>query len=115
MQFILTAHHLFFLCLPGFDYAAANAKITEYYVQLTGLPINSILRALRAKKVILANEKDEIEIIPLQSKRMEYLLDNVIIRSLNNKVGIKFKGFLEVMEESDDVMFTSMAKKLGMY
>ena len=46
---------------------------------------------------------------------MEYLLDNVIIPSLMIKVGVKFKGFLEVMEQSEDVVFTTMAKELGMY
>ena len=106
---------LILFILPGFDYTAANAKITANYVELTELPINLILGALRAEKVILAKQKEEIEIILLQSKRMEYLLDNIISPSLNNKVGIKFKGFLEVMEQSEDVMFTSMAQKLGMY
>ena len=44
---------------------------------------------------------------------MEHLLDNIITPSLNIKVGIKFKGLLEVMEQSEDVMFKSMAQKLG--
>ena len=101
--------------LTGFDYAAANAKITKSYVELTELPINSILGALRAKKIILPKEKEEIEAIPSQSKRMEYLLDNIIAPSIKAKVGIKFKGLLEVMEDSEDLVFNSVAQKLGMY
>jgi len=46
---------------------------------------------------------------------MEYLLDSVITPSLANNVAVKFKGFLEVMEESGDSIFIDMAKKLGMY
>ena len=45
---------------------------------------------------------------------MMYLLDSVITPSLSNDISIKLKGFLEVMEESDDSIFTDMAKKLGM-
>ena len=99
----------------GFDFAAANAKVTENYVKLSELPINSILGALLAKKVILPKQKEEMEAIPIESKRMEYLLDKVIYPSLNLEVGIKFKHLLEVMEESKDVMFTAMARKLGTY
>ena len=99
----------FFYILTGFDFAAASAKITTNYVELTQLPINSILGALWAKKVILPRQKEEIEAIPLQSNRMEYLIDSVINPSLNV---IKFKGLLEVMEQSEDVMFKSMAQNL---
>ena len=99
--------------LTGFDFAAASAKVTANYVELTELPINSILGALREKEVILPRQKEEIEVIPLQSKRMEYLLDNIITPSLNVKVGFKFKGLLEVMEQSEDVVFKPMAQKLG--
>ena len=99
--------------LTGFDFAAANAKVTANYVELTELPINSILGALRAKKVILPRQKEEIEVISLERKRMEYLLDKIITPSLNIQVSIKFKDLLEVMEQSDDVIFKHMAQKLG--
>ena len=56
-----------------------------------------------------------METMTLESARMEYLLDKIIAPSLSSKIGTKFKGFLEVMENSDDVMFNSMAQKLGMY
>ena len=56
-----------------------------------------------------------MEVLALQSKRMEYLLDDVITPSLRSEIGVKFKGLLEVMEQNEDVMFTSMAQKLGTY
>ena len=100
--------------VSGFDYAGASAKITANYVELTELPINSILSALLANKVITRREKEIMEIKPIQSARVEYLLDKVIAPSLEHKIGIKYKKFLEVMENSGDVMFENMAKKLGM-
>ena len=45
---------------------------------------------------------------------MEYLLDKIIVPSLNVGVAVKYKRFLEVMERSGNVVFTSMAQKLGM-
>ena len=99
--------------LTGFDFAAARAKVTANYVELTKLPINSILGALRAKEVILPWQKEEIEVISLERKRMEYLLDKIITPSLNVQVSIKFKGLLEVMEQSEDVVFIHLAQKLG--
>ena len=74
-----------------------------------------MLNALRAKRVILPKEKEIIETKSLQSERMAYLLDKIIVPSLDSKIGIKLKGFLEVMEKSDNVILNSMAKKLGMY
>ena len=71
-----------------------------------------MLRQLYAKKVITDREKEMIESIKLKDKKMEYLLDSVIIPSLANNVTEKFKGFVKVMEESDDPILMNMAKKL---
>ena len=82
-------------------------------VQLINLPIESILAKLFAKDVITSVEKETIEkALPLKS---EYFLDNIIIPSLANNVTVKFKAFLEVMEQSGDPLLMDMAKKLGMY
>ena len=45
---------------------------------------------------------------------MEYFLDNIIIPSLKNNLTFKFKGFLKVLEDSDNSMLTTAAKNLGM-
>ena len=59
-------------------------------------------------------EKAFIETLPLEDKRMQHLLDKIIIPSLKVDVSVKYKRFLEVMERSGNVVFTSMAQKLGM-
>ena len=64
--------------------------------------------------VILPEQKQKIETLPMESARMEYLLDEIIVPSLNCKVSTKFMGLLKVMKKSDDVMFNSVAQKLGM-
>ena len=104
-----------FIILLDFDYDDANEKITANYVKLTKLPINSILCELREKKVITLKEKETMETMTSESARMQHLLDKIIVPSLSNKIGIKFKNFLEIMEKSEDVMFTSMAQNLGMH
>ena len=59
-------------------------------------------------------EKKKIRNFSLNSKKMEYLLDDIIMPSLDANVTVKFQGFLEVMMKSDDSALTNMAKKLGM-
>ena len=84
------------------------------YHELTNLPIDSMLSKLLAKKVILEKEKEIIGSIPIKSDKMEYFLDNIINPSLANNVAEKFEGFLEVMEESGDLILIDMAKRVGM-
>ena len=91
-------------------------NVQKNYVELTNLCIGSMLKHLYAKKVVTKREKEIIETSRLQSDKMVYFLDSVIIPSLESKVTVKFKGFLEVMEGSDDLLLIDMAKKLcGMY
>lgn len=85
------------------------------YVELTNLRIDSMLNHLYAKKVITEREKEMIETSRLKSDKMTYFIDNVIIPSLENNFTVKFKGFLEVMKGSDDLLVIDMAEKLGAY
>ena len=85
---------------------------------MTYLPINAMLGKLYSKDVITLKEKDKIKGSgTAESDRMEYFLDRIIIPSLKVNVPInvpiKFKGLLEVMEESGDSILISMAKQLG--
>ena len=102
-------------CLAVFDCSAAKENVQKNYGHLTNLPIGLIVGKLYAKGVILLEEKEIIDIKQIQRNKMMYLLDNVITPSLSNGISIKLKGFLEVMEESGDPIFTDMAKTLGMY
>ena len=101
-------------CLLLISVSSAAKNILKHYDELTNLPITSILGKLLAKQVITHAEKQTIEGINTASKKMEHLIDKIIIPSLNINVTVKFKGFLEVMEESVDPVFTNMAEELGM-
>ena len=68
-----------------------------------------------AKKVITHEEKETIATLPLQSDRIKYFLDSIIIPSLNDDKIEKFKGFLHVMKESCDPVLIDFAGKLGKF
>ena len=107
---------MIFVHLVKFDCFVAKKSVKSNYNELINLSIESILAKLFAEDVITSVEKETIEkTSPLKSKKMEYFLDNVIIPSLANNVTVKFKAFLEVMEQSGDPLLMDMAKKLGMY
>ena len=107
---------IIFVHLVKFDCFIAKKNVKSNYNELTNLPIDSILAELFAKDVITSVEKETIEkTLPLKSKKMEYFLDNIINPSLANNVTVKFKAFLEVMEQSGDPLLINMANKLGMY
>ena len=56
-----------------------------------------------------------IETSRLRKDKMAYFLDHVIIPSLDSNFIVKFQRFLEVMNDSDDLMFINMANQLGMF
>ena len=105
-----------FDCTGKFDCPSLLDRLQHNYVEISNLPINSILNHLFAGKIITLQEKQKIKTIPreLEDERMEYLLDNIIIPSLKNNVTVKFKGFLKVLEDSDNPVLTTAAKNLGM-
>ena len=97
------------------DYCSNAMKIIkENYFELLHLPIDSMLPWLFAYNVITVRERQKIETLPTSNQKMEYLLDDIIMLSLQVNVTEKFEIFLEVMEESDDLLLTDMAKKLSM-
>ena len=48
-----------------------------------------------------------------EDKMMECFLDKIIIHALKKDSISKFKGFLEVLEDSDNPVLTAAAKNLG--
>ena len=97
------------------DYCSAALEIVQSnYVELTHLPIDSMLPWLFVQNVITQSHSEMIQTFPLSAQRMEYILDNIIIPSLHNNVIVKFQAFLEVMKQSDDSCFIDLARKLGM-
>ena len=99
--------------IDNFDCSTAKVNIQKNYYELTILPINSMLGKLYSKGIITLKEKQQIQANPVESDRMEYFLDNIIIPGLEVNVDMKFRGFLEVMKESGDSTLISMAAKLG--
>ena len=89
-------------------------NITENYVELIHLPIDSMLPWLVVKKVITMREKQIIQTLPINSQKMEHLLDYIILPSLQDGITVKFEAFVEVMEESSNPSMIDMAKKLSM-
>ena len=96
-------------------YENLEKKVQENYKHLTQLDAESMLPDLFAIEVITQEEKEIIKKKTLKREKMEYLLDEVILRSL--KVGDikKFKGFLYACEESEDHTIQIVGKKLGTY
>lgn len=88
-------------------------KLRDKYDDLLHLPYSSMSGNLFAKSVITIQEKQEIERL-VGRKQMEKVVD-IVILSLNSSVTAKYKGFLEAMEESDDLLLQRKAKELGMY
>lgn len=61
----------------------------------------------RGEKVKIANK--------VGSKKMEYLIMEIIIPSLNKKFSKKYKSFLETMKTNEDVDLQTMAENLGKF
>ena len=75
-----------------------------------------MLPNLYAKGVITLADKDDISANkPLERDKIQYLLDQIIIPSLQTGVLHKLKLFVEVMKESEDTFTRTMARRLGMH
>ena len=106
----------FMFCLYSDYYGdcfTALDKIREQYDVLANSPVNKLLPSLYAKRVITLDDKKIMEAKPLEKDRMNYLLDDVLIRSLNIGYGSKYNGFLKVLEESDDDVLDDLTRTLG--
>ena len=104
----------YYYCLENLDYSTALKNIQDNYCEIINLSIDSMLGKLFSKDVITIGQKKQIKACDaIESERMAYFLDNIIIPSLKSKNIIKFKGLLETMKESGDCTLISMAKKLG--
>ena len=68
--------------------------------------------ALIAKHVITDNERRQIDKRIGQDK-MLYVIVDIVIPSLKSNFYKKYKGFLEAMEDSDDIDLKSTAEILG--
>ena len=72
-----------------------------------------MLGKLYSKGVITLKEKKKIKADLVESERMEFFLDHIIAPSLEVNDSMKFRGLVEVMQESGDSTLISMAAKLS--
>ena len=73
-----------------------------------------MLPTLYAKGVITLEDKDTITLTKsLERDKMQYLLDQIIMPSLQAGVIQKFKLLVEVMKGSEDVVTRKVAQQLG--
>ena len=73
-----------------------------------------MLPTLYAKGVITLEDKDIISLTkPLQRDKMQYVLDQIIMPSLQAGVIQKFKLLVKVMKGSEDVVTRKVAQQLG--
>jgi len=93
---------------------AAKRKIMTHYCEFTKLPINSILGELIAERVISLDDKKIMETMPLESDRVMYLLDNILLRSLSLGLMQKYTSFVKVLEcNGEDEVIKRLVKDLG--
>ena len=96
------------------NFKTAMDYIRSQYTELIHLNINTdVIPDLYKEKVITLNEKKEIQRREME-KRMEYLLDDIIIPSLEAKSGQKYIGLVRVMNRSDDSLLKDVASKLAL-
>ena len=94
------------------DCSTARATIQRQYDKLNCLSVNNLLPSLFTNGVVTFKQKQEIESIPQEMKRMEFILD-LVIKSLSNDVPVLYNGFLKVLKESEDLVTKELATKLG--
>ena len=96
------------------NFKTAMDYIRSQYTELIHLNISTdVIRDLYKEQVITLNKKKEIQRREME-KRMEYLLDNIIIPSLEAKSGQKYIGLVRVMNRSDDSLLKEVASKLAL-
>ena len=98
--------------LADSDCSTACATLRKQYDKLICLPVKPLLPSLFAKEVINFDQKQAVEAKPVDTEKMGYILD-LIIRSLNAGVAIKYNRFLKVIQDSKDSVAIEAVKNLG--
>ena len=94
------------------DHSAVEDYIRSKYDEMVLLIISdTALRSLYKMKVITLDEKKALQEMK-EGKRMEHLLDYIIIPSLEVKHGQKYINLLNVMKSSDDSSLQAAASQL---
>lgn len=93
--------------------STAKQNIKETYGRMQNINVTALMNSLYNKGVITRRERELMQCVKMEGDRMMFLLDNIIIPSLEAGEIIKFKRFLEIMEQSNDAVTVSIGKRLG--
>ena len=110
ISYLLLSFH--FYCFLDFSYFATVDKLKKQLNVLTKLNYNAMKDLLFAKRVITNDERKMID-DRVGEEKMMYLIIDIIIPSLELYNYMKYKRFLEAMEQSDDIDLKSTAEMLG--
>ena len=84
-----------------FDCIGTAKQLKKQLGKLSMLSYDNMKTSLFANEVITAQEK-KIIANKIGSEKMEYLIEEIIIPSLEQGFGKKYKSFLKAMEDSGD-------------
>ena len=114
VSLLFIVHHLIPWSYDFLDICASvKTKIKSNYENLMKIRADAILAALFAEEVITLEEKQSIDAKTLNSDKMRYLIDTIIMQSLDMGIITKYKEFLKVLERNEDVSIKTVAQGLG--
>ena len=77
------------------------------------MPYRAIKAALYSKNVITEQDRDIIDAKNTNADKMEFLIIDILIRSLKYSFPDKYRGFLVALETNEDTLLQQKAKELG--
>lgn len=101
-----------FICVASNECSTACEGLQKQYVNLTRLPVKTLLPSLFEGEVIDFDQKKIAEAKSVDTEKMSYILD-LVINSLKAGVAIRYNNFLKVMKESRDADANELLKQLG--
>ena len=103
---------IMFINVVSNEYSTACKSLQKHYVNLTRLPVKTLLPSLFEGEVIDFDQKKIAEAKSLDTEKMSYILD-LVINSLKADVAIRYNNFLKVMKESRDADANELVTHLG--
>jgi len=87
-------------------------KIRKHYNHLLNLPVNEVRPLLVKLNVVTSYDLKVMESKLLEKEKVQYLLDDVIIRSLASDFLQQYNGFCEALKESENTLARKLAQDL---
>ena len=95
------------------DAKTAGDAIHNMHLELIdGIPINLLIPKLRQANVITADDQGYLEKITTDADKTGYLLDEKILKQLQDDKKQLFEGLLHAMKDFDDLICKSLAFQL---